>query len=54
MNPIIEKANTVFKKVDGMFYVIKSRFGDLSETESYSFEFVAEYEKNNENVLTII
>jgi hypothetical protein len=53
MNQIIEKANTVFKKVDGMFFVIKSRLGDLSETEPYTFEFVNNYINNHDNVIVL-
>jgi hypothetical protein len=51
MKKIIESANTVFKKADQGFLVIKSRYGDLSEGEIHTEDFVSVYVRENSAVI---
>jgi hypothetical protein len=51
MKKIIENANTVFKKEDQGFLVVKSRHGDLSVGEFHTEDFVSVYVRENNTLI---
>lgn len=50
---VINNANTVFEKKDDKYFGYKSRFGDIVIGGAYSYRFVVQYAKTNQDVVVI-
>ncbi|QBG56538.1 hypothetical protein D2M30_2209 [Bacillus amyloliquefaciens] len=50
---VINNANTVFEKKDDKYFGYKSRFGDIVIGGVYSYRFVVQYAKTNQDVVVI-
>ncbi|MGW7765526.1 hypothetical protein [Bacillus velezensis] len=50
---VINNANTLFEKKDDKYFGYKSRFGDIVIGGVYSYRFVVQYSKTNQDVVVI-